>query len=61
MTPLLTVDEAAPILNVPVTWLRKAATDRNFPCTRVGRYVRFTEEDLAEIVARGRRDRRAAA
>lgn len=64
MSPLLKVDEAATVLNVPTTWLKKAATAPDFPCTRVGRYVRFSEEDLAEIVARGRRTRqtrRAAA
>jgi excisionase family DNA binding protein len=61
MKPLMTADEAAPLLNVPASWLKKAVTDPDFPCTRIGRYVRFDEDDLEAIKRRGRRHGRRAA
>ena len=50
---LMTFTEAAQILKVPETWLRKRAAAGLVPCTRLGRNVRFTEEHLREIVADG--------
>ncbi len=31
-------------------WLRKKVQKREVPFVRLGRYVRFTEEQLAEII-----------
>ena len=53
--PLLTIQEAASLLNVPKSWLyartRRRGADA-LPHHRVGRYVRFTNEDLDLIVER---------
>lgn len=50
---LLTFAEAARLLNIPKSWLRKKVAARAVPFTRLGRHVRFTEEHLRSIVARG--------
>ena len=52
---LLTPDEAAALLHVPVSWLyqhtRRRSLDR-IPFVKVGRYVRFREEDLLGYINR---------
>lgn len=48
---LLTVQQAAAQLNVPVSWLRGRVANRAVACTRLGRHVRFTQAQLAAIVA----------
>lgn len=47
---LLTLPEAAAILNVPESWLRRRVAGRMVPFVRLGRYVRFTREHLDRIV-----------
>jgi excisionase family DNA binding protein len=47
---LLTLEEAAEILSVPVSWLRKRVANHALPCTRLGRHIRFTREQVAGIV-----------
>jgi excisionase family DNA binding protein len=47
---LLTVEEAAEVLSVPVTWLRKRVANQAVECTRLGRHVRFTHEQVAAII-----------
>jgi excisionase family DNA binding protein len=47
---LLTVEEAAELLSVPVSWLKKRVANHAVPCTRLGRHIRFTREQLAGIV-----------
>lgn len=47
---LLTVDEAAELLSVPASWLRKRVAERKVPCTRLGRHVRFTREQLQDVI-----------
>jgi hypothetical protein len=42
---------AAAWLNVRESWLRRAVTAQTVPHRRVGRAVRFTAEDLHQIVA----------
>jgi excisionase family DNA binding protein len=55
-TPQLhTPAEAARILKVPESWLRKKAAARVIPCTFVGKHLRFSDEDIAEIVQAGAR------
>ncbi|BCB83660.1 helix-turn-helix domain-containing protein [Phytohabitans suffuscus] len=52
--PLLyTVQQAAELLQVPISWLRKKAAARAIPCTFVGKHLRFSHADLDAIVASG--------
>jgi excisionase family DNA binding protein len=50
---LLTMEEAAAALNVPVNWLRKKVSAREVAHTRLGKHVRFTREHLDDIIATG--------
>lgn len=47
---LLDKEQLAELLEVPVGWVTKAVTARLIPHTRVGKHVRFSETDVAEIV-----------
>jgi excisionase family DNA binding protein len=49
--PLRTFEEAAAILSIPASTLKKAVTARRIPHTRIGRHIRFTDDDIARIVA----------
>lgn len=55
---LHTADELATLLNVPATWLYRAAREGSIPHVRLGRYVRFdlaaVERWLAEQTTGGR-------
>lgn len=52
--PLLyTAEQAAELLHVRVSWLRKKASARAIPCTFVGKHLRFSPTDLAAIIAAG--------
>ena len=51
---LLTYAQAAERLNVKVGWLQDAVQARLVPHTRLGRQVRFSEQDLADIVKSSR-------
>lgn len=53
---LFTPAEAADKLKVPESWLRKKATARQVPCTFIGKHLRFSAEDLAQIIRDGHRD-----
>ena len=50
---LMTTEEAADILCVSYSWLKKAAQRRQVPFTSVGRSVRFTTDQVAEIILAG--------
>ena len=50
---LLTIAEAAVVLNVPENWLRKKVTARAVPFTLIGRHVRFTSAHLDSIIGAG--------
>ncbi len=50
---LMTIDDLARRLKVKRSWVRDAVTARRIPCTRVGRHVRFSEEDYQAIKAAG--------
>lgn len=50
---LLTTKQAADKLNVGVDWLKKRAQRFEVPHTRLGRYVRFSEDQLREIAVSG--------
>ena len=47
---LLTVEEAAELLSVPVSWLKKRVATHAVPCTRLGRHIRFTRAQVTGIV-----------
>lgn len=51
---LLTAQEVAEELQVPVSWVYAAARAGTFPAVRCGRYVRFATEDVAAWVNRQR-------
>ena len=58
---LYTPAEAAQLLKVPESWLRKKAAARMIPCTFVGKHLRFSSTDLTQIVEAGARQPRPAA
>lgn len=47
---LLTPVEVAELLSVSEAWLRRQAAARLVPCTRLGRQLRFTAEQVSQIV-----------
>jgi excisionase family DNA binding protein len=57
---LHTPGEAAEILTVKESWLRRKAGQRIIPCTFVGRHLRFSTADLRQIVDAGHQDRSAS-
>ncbi|MEU4828223.1 helix-turn-helix domain-containing protein [Actinomadura sp. NPDC023710] len=50
---LYTPAEAAAMLQVRESWLRKKASARAIPCTFVGKHLRFSDQDIAGIIAAG--------
>jgi excisionase family DNA binding protein len=49
----MTTEEAADLLNVSYSWLKKAAQRGDVPCTRIGRTVRFADTHVRAIVEAG--------
>lgn len=43
---LRTAEEIAELLNVPAKWPAAQARAGHMPCVRLGRYLRFDEEDV---------------
>jgi excisionase family DNA binding protein len=56
MVKLHTPAEAAEILRVRESWLRRKAAARMIPCTFLGKHLRFSDDDMARIVAGGARE-----
>jgi excisionase family DNA binding protein len=54
MAKLLDINGLAEHLGVPRTWVRDMVTARQIPVTWIGRHARFSEEDVAQIVAAGK-------
>lgn len=52
---LYTPGQAAAILTVKESWLRKQAGKRQVPSTRLGKHLRFSHADLEAIVASAQR------
>ena len=52
---LLLPMEAAGLLKVRESWLRKKAAARLIPCTYLGNHLRFSADDVAAIAAVGAR------
>jgi excisionase family DNA binding protein len=44
---LMTAEEAAAFLNVPVSWVRAQARAKRIPVVQLGRYTRFDPDELA--------------
>ncbi|MDA0564845.1 helix-turn-helix domain-containing protein [Streptomonospora sp. S1-112] len=52
----MTIPQAARRLNVPESWLRDKVTARKIPHRRLGKHVRFCEEDLDQIAEQARQE-----
>ena len=52
---LYTAAEAASILKVRESWLKTKAAARLIPCTFIGKHLRFSDDDIAEIMKAGSR------
>jgi excisionase family DNA binding protein len=50
---LYTPAEAADILTVRESWLRRQAGQRRIPCTFLGKHLRFSDADIQQIIAAG--------
>ncbi len=50
---LYTPAQAAEVLAVPESWLRRKAGRRLIPCTMLGKHLRFTQADLTHIAEHG--------
>ena len=48
---LFTITEAAEVLRIPISWLYERTRRNAIPCRKIGKYVRFTEGDLQEIIS----------
>ncbi len=52
---LFTAEQAAQVLQVPPSWLRKKAAAGAIPHTRIGRHLRFSDRDLQRLIEAGQR------
>ncbi len=52
---LNTAEQAAALLQVPASWLRKKAAADQIPYTKIGRHLRFSTDDLNAIIRDGAR------
>lgn len=50
---LFTIVEAARLLSLPEGWLRKRVSARSVPHTRLGKHVRFTADQIHQLIAQG--------
>ncbi|MEU5991204.1 helix-turn-helix domain-containing protein [Spirillospora sp. NPDC047418] len=50
---LYTPAEAAALLQVRESWLRKKASARAIPCTFIGKHLRFSDQDITAIITAG--------
>jgi excisionase family DNA binding protein len=50
---LYTPEQAAELLGVKPSWLRRKAAARAVPCTFVGKHLRFSRVDLEAIITAG--------
>ena len=58
---LFTIREAAEALRIPISWLYERTRRNAIPCRRIGKYVRFTEGDLREIISSSEQVKKQAA
>jgi excisionase family DNA binding protein len=50
MSQVKTISSLASDLGISRSWLYKKIEARELPCHRFGNVIRFTEEDIAEII-----------
>lgn len=50
---LYTPTQAAELLSVPESWLRRKAGQRRIASTKLGKHLRFSQADLTRIAADG--------
>lgn len=50
---LMTADDAAERLGVPTSWLMAQAREGKCPHVRLGKYVRFSQANLEQLIAAG--------
>jgi excisionase family DNA binding protein len=48
-----TPEQAAELLGVKPSWLRRKAAARLIPCTFMGKHLRFSRTDVEAIIAAG--------
>lgn len=48
---LLTLEQAARLLAVPTSWLKQRVSAREIACTRLGRHIRFTRDQVDALIA----------
>ena len=58
---LLTIHEAAEVLRIPISWLYERTRRNAIPFRRIGKYVRFTQEDLSQIISSSEEPKNTAA
>jgi excisionase family DNA binding protein len=56
MADLLTVEEAASILNVSIRFIRRLVAERRIAVVRLGRHIRLARSDLEAFIAAGREE-----
>ncbi|WP_231648217.1 helix-turn-helix domain-containing protein [Saccharothrix sp. NRRL B-16348] len=56
---LYTPAEAAALLALRESWLRRKAGRREIPCTFLGKHLRFSSDDLTSIAQTGARPARS--
>lgn len=56
---VFTPEQAAVLLGVKASWLRRKAAARAVPCTFLGKHLRFSRADLEAIIAAGEQTPRA--
>ncbi len=57
---LYTPSQAAELLAVKESWLRRKAGRRAIPCTFLGKHLRFSHADLRSLIAASAQDLRPA-
>jgi excisionase family DNA binding protein len=55
---LYTVQELAAKLRLPISWVYERTRKNELPHGRYGKYIRFTDDDLRDIIAMGAANRR---
>ncbi|MFI6986110.1 helix-turn-helix domain-containing protein [Embleya sp. NPDC050154] len=53
---LYEVDEVVRMTKLPRTWLTRRAGEKRIPCSYLGKYLRFSADDIRELIAMHRID-----
>ena len=56
---LFTPSQAAALMKVPESWLRRRAAQRQIPCTMLGKHLRFSSVNLEQIITGAARPARS--